>query len=113
MKLDLFVAFLLIETQASIMNHRYIQWEGESAKGRRSQKANKPEGERAKGRISQAQGANEPGGERARRRISQGRTSQGVKELEGEQARGEPAKGQKSHNPEIAVINKWLHFQPQ
>jgi len=69
------------------MNHRYIRWEGESVRGRTSQGANEPEGEQAKGWISQAQRANKPGSERAR-----GRMSQRVSEPRGERARGQKSK---------------------
>jgi len=53
------------------MNHRYIQ------RGHISQRTNKPKGESAWHRGRTSEGANEPGGK---------------------QARGESAKGQKSHN---------------
>jgi len=40
------------QTQASIMNHQYIQRGGsESARGQTSQKANEPGGEQARGRT--------------------------------------------------------------
>jgi len=78
------------------MNHRYIQ-RGvganqpgtgvESARGRTSQRANKPKGKSAWHRERKSQG-----------RISQGQTSQRTNKPGGEQARGEPAKGRKSHN---------------
>ena len=57
------------------------RWGGESARRRTSQRANKPGGKRARGRISQAQGANHPGtgGKLARGRTSQGQKSQGEK----------------------------------
>ena len=63
-----------------------LKREGELAKGRTDQGANKPGGE-CKAQAANQPGVKKPESEQARRQISQGRKSQGTKRQRGEKAR--------------------------